>query len=359
MKILTVIGARPQFIKAAAVSAAIQQTDGIQEVIVHTGQHYDPNMSDIFFKEMSIPKPKYMFDLGGLSHGKMTGRMIEKIEEACIKEKPDYLLVYGDTNSTLAGALAAKKLHINVAHVESGLRSFNMRMPEEVNRMLTDRISSLLFCPTDLAIENLKREGIQYNDVHWVVKTGDVMLDAFRLFQPYSTKIEGLPDQFALCTLHRAENTDDLAKLTNILSALNQISDEINVVIPLHPRTAKVIEKYNLKFAQGVKLIEPVSYFEMIGLLTSCSFVLTDSGGLQKEAFFAGKACITLREETEWVELVESGFNQVVGSDKSKILSAFKNIENVKVNPKLDLYGQGDSAYRIVKELMKMQKEFG
>jgi UDP-GlcNAc3NAcA epimerase len=352
MKILTVVGARPQFIKAAAVSKAFQSNDSVDEIIVHTGQHYDEAMSDVFFKEMAIPTPKYRFDLGGMSHGKMTGRMIESIEEVCISEKPDFLMVYGDTNSTLAGALAAKKLHIKVAHVESGLRSFNMQMPEEINRILTDRISDVLFCPTNRAIENLSNEGITDTKEHRVVNTGDVMFDAFKLFKPFSKASKRYEKGFVLCTLHRAENTDEPERLKEIVRALNEVSQNINVVIPLHPRTAKMMIENQLKFSSNVQMIDPVSYFEMIGLLTNCGLVMTDSGGLQKEAYFAGKPCITLRDETEWIELVEIGANTLVGSDYEKIIEAVNSFQGLTFDRDINLYGTGNASFKILDTIL-------
>ena len=353
-KILTVIGARPQFVKAAVVSRAIKANEGLKEIIVHTGQHFDKNMSDIFFSEMQIPTPNYNLNINGLSHGAMTGQMLEGIEKICLDEKPDYVLVYGDTNSTLAGALAAKKIHIKVAHVEAGLRSFNMRMPEEVNRILTDRISDILFCPTDTAIRNLKNEGYDNIDCK-VVKTGDVMYDAAMFYAKTSveksTVLKKYPlKDFVLCTLHRAENTDDLNNLKNIFAALNKIAKTHPIILPIHPRTRKIIEQNNLK--ANFQLIDPVGYFDMIELFKNCSLVMTDSGGLQKEAFFFQKNCVTLRDQTEWIELVENGFNMITGADEQKILSAFETMLHKQNNFNINLYGNADAGKQIVQELL-------
>ena len=334
MKILTILGARPQFIKAGSVSREIrrQKEEGrsIEEVIVHTGQHYDANMSDIFFDEMQIPKPNYFLGIGGKSHGAMTGQMIEKIEEVALKVNPDWIMVYGDTNSTLAGAIVASKLHIKLAHIEAGLRSFNMKMPEEVNRILTDRVSTILFCPTDRAMKNLKAEGFEVEEegrsektegrnscFGRVVKVGDVMQDGAMFYKNISTKLSTFnlqPSNFILCTIHRAENTDDETRLRSIFEALNEIAKEKQIILPLHPRTKKLLPS-TLILHPNIKLIDPVGYLEMVWLIDNCDLVMTDSGGLQKEAYFFEKQCITLRDETEWVELVECGANRLVGAD--------------------------------------------
>lgn len=354
IKILTVLGARPQFIKAAALSRVFRQHPDIHEVIVHTGQHFDENMSDIFFQELSIPKPGYNLNIHGLSHGAMTGQMLAGVEEIIQKEKPNYVLVYGDTNSTLAGALAAKKLKVSVIHVEAGLRSFNMEMPEEINRILTDRISDVLCCPTDAAITNLKREGFEDFDVT-IVKTGDVMQDAANYYA-HRVKADEVcdrfgvsPGRFVLCTLHRAENTDNKERLTSILSALKIIDKELQVVIPLHPRTRSKLSKEDIG---TLTILDPQGYLEMIGLLKSCKVVMTDSGGLQKEAYFFKKFCLTLRTETEWVELVEGGFNTVVGFEKDRILEAFEKAKNKAWNNTVDLYG-GGKASEVICEVLK------
>jgi len=350
MKIITIIGARPQFIKAAALSREIAKHDSITEIIVHTGQHFDKNMSDVFFEEMDIPKPHYNLDINSLSHGAMTGQMLEKIETILLSEKPDWVLIYGDTNSTIAGALAARKLHIKVAHVEAGLRSFNMAMPEEVNRILTDRISNILFCPTQTAVSNLQKEGYDNIDCK-IVNSGDVMQDTAIFYSERERKPQiEMPESFILATIHRAENTDDIQRLGNILTALNEIAKEISIILPLHPRTAKIIAKsdYNI---QNLTIIEPVGYLEMVYLLNRCKLVMTDSGGLQKEAFFFKKPCITLRDETEWVELIENKFNQLVGADKNLIIQAYK-AQNFGMDFNENLYGNGSASQNIINELL-------
>ncbi len=354
MKIVTIVGARPQFIKAAAVSREIKKHPSIEEIIIHTGQHYDINMSDIFFSEMEIPKPKLNLDVNGLSHGAMTGQMLEKIEKALMDIKPNWVLIYGDTNSTLAGALAAKKLHLKAAHVEAGLRSFNMKMPEEINRILTDRICDILFCPTDAAIDNLKKEGFENFPVK-VIRCGDVMQDAAIYYSKTSEQHSEIISQlglkeFVLCTLHREENTNDKTVLSRLVNALNHLNEKIPVVIPLHPRTKKIISNFNLELK--VKVIDPVGYFDMIELLKHCKLVMTDSGGLQKEAFFFRKFCVTLREQTEWVELVENDFNRVVGSDENKINEAISCFLNTKADFNINLYGNGNASSVIVESLM-------
>jgi len=352
MKIVTILGARPQFIKAGTVSREFAKHDEIEEVIVHTGQHYDANMSDIFFDEMKIPKPHYNLDINGLGHGAMTGQMLEKIEEVLEKEKPDWVMVYGDTNSTIAGALAASKLHIKVAHVEAGLRSFNMSMPEEVNRILTDRISNILFCPTVSAIDNLKNEGYDNLDIK-VVKNGDVMQDGALFYKDLATKPDVvLKDKYILSTIHRAENTDDLERLKAIVSALNEIAKEIQILLPLHPRTKAILEKNSIE--TNFTIIDPVGYLEMVYLIKNSKLIMTDSGGLQKEAFFFEKPCITLRDETEWVELIENGFNVLVGADREKILEEYRSF-NFSTDFSLDLYGGGKASEKIVEELLSYE----
>lgn len=351
-KILTVIGARPQFIKASVVSRAIQQTEMLEEIILHTGQHFDTNMSDIFFNQLGISRPNIQLDINSGSHGEMTGRMLEEIENVLFEHRPDRVLVYGDTNSTLAGALAAAKLHVPVAHVEAGLRSFNMQMPEEINRILTDQVSDLLFCPTDTAVQNLKKEGFADKPAK-VLKVGDVMQDAALLFSKQAVApSDDLPAEFILATLHRAENTDNLERLTAIVSALNELHRTLApVVLPLHPRTRKLILQQGLEL--NVHLIDPVGYFEMVWLLEHCQLVLTDSGGVQKEAFFFGKSCITMRDQTEWVELIEVGANELVGADQVKITNVAKKNIGKQVKDAQQLYGGGQAAERIVNELVK------
>ena len=360
MKIVTILGARPQFIKAGSVSREIirQREAGadIQEVIVHTGQHYDANMSDVFFEEMQIPKPDYFLGIGGKTHGAMTGQMIEKIEGILIKEKPDWVMVYGDTNSTLAGAIAASKLHIKIAHVEAGLRSFNMRMPEEVNRILTDRISSVLFCPTQAAVDNLNNEGFNtWKTDAKVLLSGDVMQDGAMFYKDLAQKPPGLlvSDDYVLCTIHRAENTDDPKRLSQIVSALNEIAQTQKVILPLHPRTKKILQTGDYD-TTNLTIIDPVGYLNMVWLIDHAGLVMTDSGGLQKEAYFFAVPCITMRDETEWVELVEAGANVLVGADKAKILEAYQNASNRFANEDCDpnLYGGGQASQRIVTELL-------
>lgn len=355
MKILTILGARPQFIKAGTVSRVISKHKEIEEIIVHTGQHYDANMSDIFFDEMQIPKPNYFLGIGGKSHGAMTGQMIEKIEEVALSEKPDWIMVYGDTNSTLAGAIVASKLHIKLAHIEAGLRSFNMKMPEEVNRILTDRVSNVLFCPTDTAIENLKNEGYENLDCK-IVKSGDVMHDGAIFYKNLAVKPScNIKDEYILCTIHRAENTNDENRLRRIFEALEEIAKEKQIILPLHPRTKNILNNLKLNI-QNLTLIDPVGYLEMVWLIDNCSFVMTDSGGLQKEAYFFEKQCVTLRDETEWVELIECGANTLVGANKDKILEAYKNHSKFNTqNSTLDLYGGGKASENIIKELLGYQ----
>ena len=351
-KIVTILGARPQFIKAGTVSREIEEHKNIQEVIVHTGQHFDANMSDIFFDEMKIPKPHYNLDINGLGHGAMTGQMLEKIEEVLLKEKPDWVMVYGDTNSTIAGALAASKLHIKVAHIEAGLRSFNMNMPEEVNRILTDRISNILFCPTQSAIDNLEREGYKTLGIK-IVKNGDVMQDGALFYKNLAIKPDDvtLNDEYILSTIHRAENTDDPKRLSAIFEALNEIAKEIQIVLPLHPRTKNILKTSNIKLSSYITIIEPIGYLKMVYLIKNAKMIMTDSGGLQKEAFFFEKPCITLRDETEWVELIENKFNALAGADQKKILDLYRTYKFNK-NFDIDLYGGGKASQQIISELI-------
>ncbi len=351
IKLVTIVGARPQFIKAAALSRKIAKNDNITEIIVHTGQHFDANMSDIFFDEMNIPKPDYNLNINGLNHGAMTGQMLEKIEEVLITEKPDWVLIYGDTNSTIAGALAAKKLHIKVAHVEAGLRSFNMQMPEEINRILTDRISDILFCPTYTAVKNLLNEGYDNIDCK-IAKSGDIMQDAAMFYSQKEQKPRiNLPNNFILATIHRAENTDNPKRLSAILEALNEIAIKTPVILPLHPRTANIIDKADFEIS-NLTIVKPVGYLEMVYMLNRCDMVMTDSGGLQKEAFFFKKPCVTLRDETEWIELIENNFNKLAGADKTKIIDIYQN-HKFNDNFDIDLYGGGKAAQNIIKVLLK------
>lgn len=353
MKILTVVGARPQFIKAAAVSRAIAKHKDIKEMIVHTGQHYDENMSEIFFREMEIPEPAINLGIKGKTHGAMTGQMLEGLEKVMLQEKPDTVLIFGDTNSTLAGALAARKLHLKLAHVEAGLRSFNMLMPEEVNRIVADRLSDMLFCTGETAIVNLKKEGFENFGIK-IFNVGDVMYDAALYYSQKSTALSsiirklGLKD-FVLCTLHRAENTDHKERMAALGAALNKINSKVPVLLPLHPRTKKIIAEQKIKL--DVNIIEPVGYFDMLELLKHCRMAITDSGGLQKEAYYFKKFCITLRDETEYPELVEAGYNKVTGSNEKLIEHAFEHFLKLKKHFSEKFYGNGDASEKIVKHL--------
>ena len=351
MKIITILGARPQFVKAGTVSRVIQSYSEIEEIIVHTGQHYDVNMSDIFFKQMNIPKPDYFLGVKAKSHASMTGQMMEKIEEVVITENPDWILVYGDTNSTLAGAIVASKLHVKLAHIEAGLRSYNLKMPEEVNRIITDRLSTLLFCPTKKAIENLELEGFGKMP-STIINTGDVMKDGADFYatlaQRPSKKIEG---EYHLCTIHRAENTDNKNKLISIFSALDEISTQTKIILPIHPRTLKKCNQHQIDLSK-LNVIDPVGYFEMLWLIKNSNLIITDSGGLQKESYFFGKSCVVLREETEWVELIENNFNALVGSNTKNIV---KNVRDYNFNKSFistNLYGNGDAANKIIESLL-------
>jgi len=359
MKIITVIGARPQFIKAAAVSNAFSKVGGVEEILLHTGQHYDQNMSDVFFEELGIPVPKYNLGVGGGLHGAMTGAQLAGIEEVLVKEKPDYVLVYGDTNSTLAGALAAVKLHIPVAHVEAGLRSFNRRMPEEINRVVTDHVSDLLFAPTAAAMAHLANEGVEAAKCHQI---GDVMYDAALVFgeraRASSTilKKHGVEaGAFVLATIHRAENTDDLSRLKVILAAFKKIADKMPIVWPIHPRTRKILEQDGLKDMLGdrVLLIDPVGYLDMVMLEQSAALITTDSGGVQKEAFFYHVPCVTLRDETEWVELVEAGWNRLVSPTDVDVLVSVALEAIGTRGSDIAPYGDGNASEAIVKVLMQ------
>lgn len=352
-KLLTIIGARPQFIKASVVSKAIASTDGFEEVIVHTGQHFDANMSDVFFEQLAIPRPHHMLDIHGGTHGDMTGRMLIAVERVLLQERPDCVLVYGDTNSTLAGALAAAKLHIPVAHVEAGLRSFNMQMPEEVNRILTDRVSNILFCPTNAALDNLAKEGFPYAMASGlqqrIAQVGDVMQDSAELFSTHARAPQGLAlaDGFVLATIHRAENTDHPQRLAAIVAALGAVARTTPVVLPIHPRTRKILLQQGMDLGR-ITLFEPVGYLQMLWLLQHCGMVVTDSGGVQKEAFFMGKACVTLRDQTEWVELLDIGANELVGADQNMIVAAVQRNLGRTVCDDGRLYGGGQAARRVV-----------
>lgn len=353
MKIVTIIGARPQFIKAAAVSRLLRRQH--TEILVHTGQHYDSNMSDVFFEELVIPRPEVHLNIGSGSHGVQTGAMLAKIEAVLNSERPDWVLVYGDTNSTLAGALAAAKLHIPIAHVEAGLRSFNRAMPEEVNRVLTDHVSNCLLCPSQTAVDNLAVEGIKKN----VYMVGDVMYDAllFGITQASqnATILSDLglqPGRYLLATVHRAENTDDPNRLCEILSAFNQI--DTPVIFPVHPRTRARLNQLSTQapIAPHVRLIDPVGYLDMVTLEQSAQMILTDSGGIQKEAYWLGVPCVTMRDETEWVETVKLGCNILVGASAKQILKAITQFSSSKefVWDK-NLYGEPNAAARCIAAL--------
>ncbi|MFC1867387.1 non-hydrolyzing UDP-N-acetylglucosamine 2-epimerase [Thermodesulfobacteriota bacterium] len=350
MKIATIVGARPQFIKAAVVSRVFREyRPEVIELLIHTGQHYDANMSDVFFDELEIPRPHYHLGVGGGTHSQNTGRMIEKIEEVLLKEKPDRVLVYGDTDSTLAGALAVVKLHIPVAHVEAGLRSFNRRMPEEINRVLTDHASDLLFAPTETAVRNLMAEGITGDKVHHV---GDVMYDAALYYSEKARKqshimdnLGLIPKTYILVTIHRPENTDDPDRMRNILAGF--ADSPMPIVWPMHPRSCKRLTHYGFHLPPTIKVIDPVGYLDMVMLEKNAALIATDSGGVQKEAYFQQVPCITLRDETEWVELIACGANQLVGAQSTLISAKLNNIKDFAAG-KTGLYGDGQSGVLIV-----------
>jgi UDP-GlcNAc3NAcA epimerase len=372
MKIITIVGARPQFVKAAVVSRAIDKINQenrrqtINEVIIHTGQHYDTNMSDIFFEEMQISKPNYHLGIGGASHGAMTGRMLEKIEEVLLIEKPDLVIIYGDTNSTLAGALAAAKLHIPVAHVEGGLRNYDRTIPEEINRVLTDHLSTWIFCPSQLSVDNLAREGFLQEKREkakvYVHNVGDVMYDAFCFYLEKATPtpntknlIHRVGGGYCLTTIHRAGNTDDAIILENIIKGFKLISAHIPVIIPLHPRTQRVIKQNNINI-DGLDIIEPVGYFDMLFLLKHSGIVITDSGGVQKEAYFAKKPCITLIDYTPWLELVQCGVNTTIDSDTDLIyktaINKLQDTDTLVFPP--NIYGDANAGEKIVDILTRV-----
>lgn len=378
-KIVTIIGARPQIIKAAAISRAIKNSFSaeIKEIIVHTGQHYDENMSKIFFDELGIPKPHYNLKIGSGSHGLQTAEMIKGIEEILIKEGPSYLLIYGDTNSTVAGSLAASKIHIPVIHIEAGLRSYNKSMPEEINRILSDHVSSLLFCPTESAIENLKEEGFDYSpdqteasiDNPAVIKSGDVMLDNtlhFKSIAAERSKILSDNDlqsgNFILTTCHRPSNTDSEENINSIFEALLDIAENGNlkVVLPIHPRTQKCFEAYvgedlksKIENSSQFKIIPPVSFLDMIQLEANAKMIVTDSGGVQKEAYFLEKPCVVLREETEWIELVQNGNAILTGPDKARILNAYSEL-NSRSFTFPEFYGNGKASEGICTDILRL-----
>lgn len=343
MKVMTIVGARPQFVKASAVSHAFLAHGGVREIMVHTGQHFDPAMSDLFFEELDIPKPDHHLGISGGSHGEMTGRMLAGIDALITAEKPDWVLVYGDTNSTMAGALAAAKLHVPIAHVEAGLRSFNRLMPEEVNRVLTDHVSTILFCPTRAAVTNLKAEGIETGVMH----VGDVMYDVTLKARQTAEARSAILDRlglkngaFHLATIHRAESTDHAPVLRDMVSWLLAQARDLPIVFPVHPRARKAAERHGVSL-DGLITIDPVGYTDMTRLLMGCVNVFTDSGGLQKEAYFHGKPCVTLRTETEWVETIEAGWNRLW------------TVPDYKPRKAIDEYGTGAASGQIVRAMVK------
>lgn len=383
MKLVTIIGARPQIIKAAALSRAIRNhyADQIQEVIVHTGQHYDDNMSQVFFDELQIPRPDYNLHVGSASHGVQTARMTEGIEALLIKEKPDFIVLYGDTNSTLAGAVAAAKIHVPIVHIEAGLRSFNKSMPEEINRIVCDHCSTLLFTPTKAGLENLKREGFSVDesgvstssttaaptiDNPKVFHCGDIMYDNSLHFADIAEektdiirRLELVGKPFILATIHRDSNTDHPERLSAIFDALIELSKENQIVLPLHPRTAKLLktnlsnEKQTLIFSSAnIKLIPPVSFLEMIALERHAQLVMTDSGGVQKEAYFFKKPCIILRPETEWVEIVQTGNAILADADESRIMQAWAHFKDCPPTTFPEIFGDGHAAEFMLKQML-------
>jgi UDP-GlcNAc3NAcA epimerase len=359
-RVLTVVGARPQFIKASAVSREIAHRIDIEETLVHTGQHYDANMSDRFFEELAIPAPTMHLGIGSGSHGQQTGRMLEALETAMQEVEPDWVVVYGDTNSTLAGALAAAKLHVPVAHVEAGLRSFNRRMPEELNRVATDHLSDLLLAPTEEAVANLAREGI---DGHRVARVGDVMYDVALLTAERARERSQLlaalglePRGYVVATVHRAENTDDPKKLSAIMEALGTVAARVPVVLPVHPRTRNRLASSGIRVPSGVRTVDPLGYLDMTALVCRARLVVTDSGGLQKEAFFHGVPCVTVRGETEWVELVSLGWNRLVPPESGEAVVAAVEAALEESTPaycECAPYGDGNAAAKIVDLLAK------
>lgn len=350
MKIATIVGARPQFVKAAAFSRKLKESTSWSEVIIHTGQHYDANMSEVFFTEMEIPKADYHLEINSMPRDQMLATMQAAITELLLQENPDLVLVYGDTNSTLAGARAAKKLKIKLAHVEAGLRSYNNQMPEELNRVETDMLSDFLFVPAQQAAQNLKNEGVGGQ----VAKVGDIMYDAVKYYSTYAYEKSTLPKTFfdkpySLLTLHRQENTDVESQLKNLFQSIDRIAESNRVVMPLHPRTKKKMEEFGI--TTKAELIEPVGYFDMLSLISHSNLVMTDSGGLQKEAYYLSKFCITLREETEWTELVDIGANKVCGSHPDVITSTYQQLINEEFRFKAFPYGEGDTAHQIIKAI--------
>jgi UDP-GlcNAc3NAcA epimerase len=379
MEVLSIVGARPQFIKAASVIRAIKKNNinnqlKIQHILVHTGQHYDKNMSRIFFDELDMPRPEYNLEVGSGTHGEQTAKMMQRIETVLIKERPNMTIVYGDTNSTLAGALTTVKHHIPVAHVEAGLRSYNKRMPEEINRVITDHISDLLFCPTGNAVNNLRREGFinvmksghdlkdnfslsQSTSQPLVINVGDVMFDSISNYAKLAdvrsdilAKLDLKKDEYVLVTVHRAENTDNKERLRAIFEALKKINKYISIILPLHPRTRKAIKESRIDVS-GLKVTEPVSYLDMICLEKNAKVICTDSGGMQKEAYFCRVPCITLRDETEWKETLESGWNRLVDAEPDRIQTFIEEVisDSWDTKPQVNQFGDGKAAEKIYK----------
>jgi len=351
LRLTTIIGARPQFIKAAAISRVLKNEPDFEEIIVHTGQHYDQNMSDIFFEELQIPIPNYNLNIGSGSHAEQTGHMLISIEKLLLKEHPDAVIIYGDTNSTIAGVLAAAKLHIPIAHVEAGLRSFNKKMPEEVNRIVADHLSDFLYVPTVTAMKHLQREGLSDK----AILSGDVMMDSILFYKelinknPSKYHINEVENNYSVVTIHRPVNTDNIANLKNIFKAIHQIEELF--VFPAHPRVKKIIHDNSIDIPQNVRMIPPVGYLQMIKLLLGTQKVYTDSGGLQKEAYILRKPCITLREETEWVETLNNGWNTTVGANSERIVATSKlKVSDQEPEP---YYGDGHAAEFIIEHLKK------
>ncbi|MCQ2264567.1 MAG: UDP-N-acetylglucosamine 2-epimerase (non-hydrolyzing) [Bacteroidales bacterium] len=352
MKVVSIVGARPQFVKAAVVSRQWKDYADVDEILVHTGQHFDDNMSELFFREMSIPQPKYNLGIHTMANQDMVALMMERLEPVLRAESPDWVVVFGDTNSTLAGAKTAKKLGTKLAHVEAGLRSFNHSMPEEYNRIHTDWLSDVLFCPTSTAVDNLKKEHLDTSKQK-IILCGDVMYDAALFYAPSARKPQvDLTSDFVLATIHRAESVDNQQILQSIFDTLEQIAIHQQVIIPLHPRTKAKLSELSYPFhTSHITFIDPVGYFEMLYLLRHCSLVLTDSGGLQKEAYFFEKKCVTLRNETEWVELVENGVNLLAGTETEHILRCVRQMSSLTTNFPKSLYGDGRTACRITSAL--------
>ena len=364
MKIATIVGARPQFVKAAVVSRAFRKADGVRDVVIHTGQHYDENMSGVFFKELGMAKPDYNLGIGSGLHGFQTGRMLEALESVLLEEIPDWVVVFGDTNSTLAAALAAVKLQMPIVHVEAGLRSLNRRMPEEINRVMADHSSDLLFVPTKAAVQNLRREGVPDCRIHLV---GDVMYDAAIYYgskaerQSHAMeKLALMRNQFILTTVHRAENTDNIERLRAIIGGLDEIARELPVVMPIHPRTRKILVREGMigDASRRIQLTDPLGYLDMMMLEKNARLIATDSGGVQKEAYFHGVPCVTFRDETEWIELLELGWNRLVPpSDSATVAAGLRDALQTRPDCAESPYGDGNAAELIARILLNGRTE--